>query len=165
MLEVGLLDNQRVELIEGEVLTMNALGPAHVAAVILVSDILRATFGDGFCIRSQSPLHLGNDSEPEPDVAVVTGAPRDFTEHPIGALLVVEVSDTTLAFDRSRKANLYALSGIDDFWIVNLNDRVLEVRRKPSKGGYAEAQVITPSETISPLAMPQVEIAVADMLP
>src|SRR5262249_6939280 len=117
------------------------------------------------------PLHLGRKSAPEPDLAVVPGTPRDYAEHPITALLLVEVSDTSLAFDRRRKGTLYAKAGILDYWIINLVDRRLEVYRSPAKRAngrgfaYADKLFLSANESIAPLAAPHAPIAVAELLP
>ena len=124
-------------------------------------------------MRVQGPLDLGEISEPEPDVAVIAGNVRDYTDaHPTTAALIVEVADTSLAYDRTTKASLYAKAGIADYWIVNLIERQLEVHRYPTSDaarlygfGYAEITVLTAAESVVPLAMPQASIAVADLLP
>jgi Uma2 family endonuclease len=123
--------------------------------------------------RLQAPLHLGPRSAPEPDAAVVPGGPRDYTAtgHPTTALLIVEVSDTTLSYDRGRKASLYARAGIADYWILNLVQQ-LEVHRWPVpdptqhyRHGYADVLILTPQDHIAPLAAPKKRVAVADLLP
>jgi Uma2 family endonuclease len=172
MAEAGLFDGRRVELIDGEVLDMPPQKNWHFVAVKLVEDALTLAFGPSYWARTQGPLTLGLASEPEPDVAVVLGSPREFSSHPTTALLVVEVSDTTLAYDRGRKASLYAQAGIADYWIVNLIDRQLEVYRDPAADssqpygfGYGSKAILTTTEFVSPLAAPQARIGVADMLP
>src|SRR6516164_2581693 len=105
--DLGCFDQRRVELIEGEIIEMPVPKPPHVTSVSLTEDVLRIVFGVGFGIRTQSLLNLGAMSDAEPDISVVPGTPRDYTEHPTGALLVVEVSETTLAYDRGRKGSLY----------------------------------------------------------
>jgi Uma2 family endonuclease len=121
----------------------------------------------------QGPLDLRPHSEPEPDVAVVPGRRQDYAvRHPHIALLVVEVSDTSLAQDRGDKASLYAAAGITDYWIVNLVDGQLEVFRNPiadpsQRHGhrYADVIVLARSDRVTPLAFPSVSIPVADLLP
>jgi Uma2 family endonuclease len=105
-----------------------------------------------------------------PDVAVVVGGPRDYKEHPSTALLIVEIAETSLAFDQTVKARVYAKAGIGDYWIVNLVDRCVEIRRDPRKDStgnwsYAQSAILAPNQTISPLAAPQSPILVADLLP
>ena len=168
--ELGLFDGERVELIEGEVIQISAQKSLHAVSIGLSERALYKAFGGGYWVRSQMPLHLGARSAPELDLAVVKGEPRDYKSHPRGALLVVEVSDTTLAFDRGRKAALYARTGIDDYWIVNLVARQLEIRRAPvtnSQGRgfvYSDTTILLPHEFAKPLAA-KGRIAVADLLP
>lgn len=174
MAELGLFHGQRVELIGGEIIEMPPQRNEHAIATGLVEDALAAAFGPGVWIRIQMPLHLQGLSAPEPDLAVVPGRPRDYvaTGHPTTALLVVEVSDTTLPFDRRFKASLYAAGGIEDYWIVNLVARRLEVRRRPMPDarqkygfGYADRMVLDDDEILTPLAAPGARIAVAELLP
>jgi Uma2 family endonuclease len=165
--------DERVELIEGEIVAMAAQRSPQATTVCLAQDALRAAFGPGFYVRTQFPLSLGPDSEPEPDLAVVPGNPRDYAEaHPTMALLAVEVSDETLAFDRGRKARLYARAGIPEYWIVNLVDRVLEVYRdpgplpgRPSEYGYRSVQRFAPPEAVTPLSPGAGAVRVADLMP
>ncbi len=116
-------------------------------------------------------MNFGAFSEPEPDVSVVAGRREDFTDHPSTAVFLVEVSDTSLSYDRHRKASLYACVGIQDYWIVNLVDRQLEVCRSPRPDnaqdfghGYADRQVVLAPAALAPLALSTVPVAVADLL-
>jgi Uma2 family endonuclease len=168
-----LLPEARVELIEGEILQMPPQGPAHSTGTRTAQESLRNAFGRGFDVRPQLPLSLGQASDPEPDLAVVPGNPLDYLDgHPSTALLVVEVSDDTLAFDRREKASLYARAGLQDYWIVNLPEAVVEVYRDPrpqaeSPYGYGYTQVTrhAPGDTLTPLAAPQAKIPVENLLP
>jgi Uma2 family endonuclease len=115
---------------------------------------------------------MPDDSEPEPDVAYVPGTLRQVRTHPTTALLIVEVSDTTLSYDRGNKASLYASAGIADYWIVNLVDRVVEVLRNPAlspaaKFGWSYSTTTThfSGDSVTPLAAPSASVAVADLLP
>lgn len=156
----------RLELIDGAIYTVTPQGSEHATAVQLVEDALRFAFRKGYTIRTQLPLALGESSEPEPDVAVVTGAPRDYrAAHPTTAVLVVEVADTSLDFDRGRKALTYARAGIQDYWIVNLTDRLVEVYRQPREARYRRQENVSPTDSVQPLARPGSSIPVADMLP
>jgi Uma2 family endonuclease len=172
--DLGWFRNQRVELIDGEILEMPPQKDLHAAAISLTAEALSRSFGPGFWVRQQFPLHLSETSEPEPDVAVVKGAIRDYvgTGHPTTALLVVEVSDATLRYDRGAKASFYAAHGIADYWIVNLQERRLEVYRDPiadakQRFGYRFENIArySQAETAAPLAAPGSAIAVADLVP
>ena len=156
----------RVELIDGAVYDMSPQNSAHAGVVGLTEVTLRSAFGAGYCIRIQMPLALGDDSEPEPDVAVVLGSHRDYlADHPRTALLVVEVADTSLQHDRKRKLPLYARNGIPEVWLSDLPRRVVEVHRDPTPEGYRSRVVLGRGDTITPLALPEARIAVADLLP
>ena len=166
--ELGWFQDQRVELIEGEVIEMPPPGNPHCVSTECSAEALRQAFGKGYWVRVQMPLICSPYSDPQPDIAIVTGSPRDYTDHPTTALLVIEVSDTTLSYDRWRKASLYALAGITDYWIININDRQLEIHRRPGPDssqyyGYGFADVTVLSETDD--ALPQVRLLVADLLP
>ncbi|MGH7171216.1 MAG: Uma2 family endonuclease [Gemmataceae bacterium] len=173
MLDLGWFQDQPVELIGGEVIEMAAQLDLHLASVTLTGDALRAAFGSGYWVRPQGSLDLSPHGVPSPDVAVTSGspqgAPRTISK---SALLVVEVSDTTLSYDRYHKMSLYAAGGIADYWIVNLVQRQLEVYRDPVADStqlfgfrYNSRTILDPPDTVSPLAAPQARIIVADLLP
>lgn len=172
MAEAGLFQpDERVQLIEGEVVVMTPQKSPHSVAIGKTEDALRQSFGTGFWVRIQMPLVIDPDSEPEPDLAVVAGSHSAYLkEHPRSALLVVEVSDTTLSLDRERKARIYARAGIAEYWIVNLVDRTLEVYRDPlctpsQPPRYQTIQRLTAAERIAPLVKPDASVLVADLLP
>ena len=130
--------DEHVELIQGEILYMAPQGSPHFTSTRAVEEALRIAFGAGFDVRPQGPITLGPDSEPEPDIAVVPGSFRDYEdEHPTSALLVVEVSESTLAYDRTTKASLYASAHIADYWILNLVEDLVEVYRSPQPNSTA----------------------------
>jgi Uma2 family endonuclease len=169
--ELGLFFGQRVELIEGEIMVLSPQNWPHSSTVDRVGEVLRRVLGAGFWVRTQLPLNL-HTSDPEPDVSVVIGRREDYSDHPTTAVLLVEVSETTLHYDRTRKASLYARAGIRDYWIVNLVNKQLEVLRDPRPDptqyyghGYANLTTLVPPAVVSPLAAPQVSLAVADLLP
>ncbi len=156
----------RLQLVRGEIVEMTPQSAAHAAAVELVHSALQAVAGDRYFIRVRMPLALGADSEPEPDLAVVAGPPRARADrHPTTAPPVVEVADTTVDFDRSRKRDVYAAARIPEYWIVNLPDRVLEVYRDPVDAAYRTVLAVRPGESVAPLLAPTRPIPVPDLLP
>ena len=173
LLDQGMFDGRRVELIDGEILEMPAQKDAHAWSVGASEDELRAVAGPGHWVRCQMPLHLSQWSDPEPDVAVVVGDRASWKGkgHPKSALLVVEVSEKTLAFDRTLKQAIYAAAGIREYWIVNLVDQRLEVHRDPVPDSqnarasrYASVTSLAAGEFVVPLAFPAARIAVADLI-
>lgn len=174
LVEVGVLhEDEPVELIGGALIVAEPKGGPHATAVGLAGDALRLAFGSGWIVRIQDPVALDDDSEPEPDVVVVAGSWRDYrTEHPARPALAVEVSESSLTFDREVKGSLYARGGIADYWIVNLVDRLLEIYRAPSRDAtaqfgwrYGEVHLLGPGAAASPLARPDARIAVSHLLP
>lgn len=138
----------------------------HAATIDLALDALRRAFGASHTIRVRHPLAAGDESEPQPDLAVVPGTPRDYVErHPRSASLVVEVSDTSLAYDRTRKGRVYARAGVADYCIINLVEAVLEVHRDPGPDGYRSIVQLGSGQTVSPLAAGSSTVAVSDLLP
>jgi Uma2 family endonuclease len=198
--DLGLFHCQRVELLEGEIFVLDPPigGPAprrwtreeyyrmgdaglfhgpqkaeHYSRAFRIMELLSVAFATGHHIRLQGPIDFGQLSEPEPDVAVVVGDWSQYAKHhPKTAALIVEVSESRLQYDRTRKASLYARAGIADYWIVNLVDKQLEVRRDPRPDpsqhyghGYGSLTTLVPPAVVNPLAAPQISLAVADLLP
>jgi Uma2 family endonuclease len=156
----------RLELVDGEILEMTPQGSLHATSVRLVEDALRRVFGQGYDVRSQFPLAVDDLSEPEPDIAVVTGGPRDYRDaHPCTALLVVEVSDSSLGFDRTRKLALYARNLIAEYWIVNLQENRLERYRQPENEVYSQTDILGPEDILAEVAGRNCRIPIADLLP
>ena len=164
---------ERLELLAGHLVVREPQGSLHATAVGLAEDALRTCFGPGWVVRVQMPIALDDDSEPEPDVAVVPGTRRDYElAHPSRPVLLVEVAESSLDDDRGDKAGLYARAGVPEYWIVNLVDRVLEVRREPvpspeapSGWSYGALAILEPGASIAPLARPGAPIEVAALLP
>lgn len=174
LIEHGVVDeDEPVELLDGLLLVKEPQHSRHRTAVILVAKALERAFGDGWFVQTQSPIILDDRSEPEPDVCVVRGAPRDYAaRHPTSPALIVEVAESGLRLARGRKAIVYARAGIADYWIVNLVDDVLEVFREPARPGparrrwgYAAARTIDRGDAITPRAAPDASIPVSDLLP
>ena len=136
--------DERVELLEGEIITKMSQNHPHIDAVRAVARALRAAFGEGFDVSQQLPIQTP-DSVPEPDVMVLRGEWESFkgrNPRPEGIVVVVEVADTSLAYDRSEKSRIYAHAGFGEYWILNLVDQQLEVRQKPlSSGVYSEVRI------------------------
>lgn len=166
MTEIGLFSPEaRLELIEGEILEMAAHTSYHAAALTLMQQALVQIFHPGYHIRVQLPLALTDDSEPEPDLAVISGSPTEYwEEHPHTALLIVEVAYSSLDYDQERKRPLYARAFIPEYWILNLNERRLEVYREPENGDYTTHATFSENDVIAPQAYPEQKITVADFL-
>jgi len=167
MIDAGVFaEDDRVELIEGTIVAMSPQGSRHATAVGLVEDELRQAYPrPDLFLRIQMPVALGSTSEPEPDVAVVEGARRDFVDqHPTTALLVVEVSETSAAFDRTAKQTLYARHGIGTYWLLDLEADHLEVYRHPAGERYEEKTTLHRGDTVVPPDGSQ-SVAVNDVLP
>lgn len=155
-----------MELLEGEIIEMSPEKSRHAAGIDLALDALRRAFGPSHTIRVQHPLAVSGGSEPQPDLAVVPGSARDYVDrHPESASLVVEVSDTSLAYDRTKKARVYAQGGIPEYWIVNLVEAILEVHRDPGSDGYRTIVQLRSGDTVSPLGVEASTFAVSDLLP
>ena len=171
--EQGFFLQQRAELIDGEIINMAAMNGPHRTSIVKADRKLQRLFAEGFFVTVQCPLSIGAASDPEPDVAVIAGEVDDFTNtHPTTAVLIIEVAETSLRFDRNHKGSLYAQAGVPDYWILNLPNRRLEVRRRPVADenalfgfSYAELTVYAPDDTVAPLAKPETQILVSDLLP
>ena len=156
----------RLELIDGELNAMTPEGVSHATGMNLAADCLRRVFDSGFHVRVQNPLAVDDYSEPEPDVAVVRGAIRDYDQgHPTSAVLVVEVSNESLRYDRTVKQHLYARCGIPEYWILALPEARLEVYRDPAGDGYRSVTNHAAGDKVAPLARPDARIVVDDLLP
>jgi Uma2 family endonuclease len=171
LIERGVLgEDDPVELLGGRLVFREPRGSRHAAACLRIRIALDRAFGRGYHVRPQVPIALADDSEPEPDIAVVRGRIEDYLDaHPTSPALVVEVADSSLAWDRNRKGSLYARAGVEDYWIVNLVGAVLEVYRDPERATagrwrYATVRALKPRAVVSPLAAPRARIRVADLL-
>lgn len=169
LVETGILaEEDRVELLGGVIVSMTPPGPPHATATMLALEALRSAVGSRAALRVQQPLALGDWSMPEPDVAVVPGSLRDYEEtHPTSALLVVEVSDSSLAQDRLSKSRIYAAAGIPEYWIVNLRERVVESLRDPNAAAalYRTSLRFGAGDAIELVALPAARVTVDQILP
>ncbi|MBW4473698.1 MAG: Uma2 family endonuclease [Stenomitos rutilans HA7619-LM2] len=168
MAESGIFQSdERVELLEGQIIQMAAKGTAHRAAVTRIQRLFDQRLGDRVLICLQDPVQLNDYSEPEPDIAILVPDPLDYEEHHPTAsevYLLIEVSDATLKFDREVKAPPYARAGIAEYWVLDVNARKLHVYRVPSADGYQSEAILSEALTIAPLAFPECVITVGEML-
>ncbi len=171
--DLKFFQGRRVELIEGQVIDRAAMKSPHAIAIDLIDAALKPVFREGYYIRQQKPFIISDISEPAPDIAVVPGSIRDYAEaHPTTAVLLIEVADISLRYDRKVKGSLYAKAGIAEYWIVNLGNRQLEIYRDPEIDAAAEygfsyrTQYEYSSEQgVSSVAGMEAAIAIADLLP
>lgn len=168
MTRAGIIgEDDRVELIEGEIILMAAIGSRHQAVVDRVTRLLVMRVGDRAIVRVQGPLRLADITEPQPDLQLL--APQDdfyAAGHPsqYEALLVVEVADTSLRFDRDEKAAIYARRGVGELWIIDVTGERVLVRRGPSADGYRESLTVTRGHTLAPEAFPDIVVSTDNLL-
>jgi Uma2 family endonuclease len=167
----GFFDGKRVQFIFGEIIDMGKQNWPHAAALSLLVEVLRRVFASGHFIHEQKPFPVVG-SIPEPDAAVIPGSPRSYTDHPTTAVLIVEVADTTLNFDLTTKAELYATAGIADYWVLDVENRQLHIFRDPQPlpavlgaTAYQTHLTYAPTDHVSPLAAPSAAILVSELLP
>jgi Uma2 family endonuclease len=168
MAEVGILtERDRVELIEGEIVEMAAIGLRHALCVAELNTRLTRAVGDRVLLWSANPVLLFPDTMPQPDVTLVRLPSPPYAEHPGPAdvLLLIEVADSSYRFDRRVKLPLYARAGVPDVWIVDLTRDVVEVHRDPSAAGYALERRVERGGSITPLGFPDLVLAVDAFLP
>jgi Uma2 family endonuclease len=168
MAEAGILhEDDRVELIEGEIVEMAPIGSRHDACVMRLNQLFHKYGGQRVLVKVQGPIHLGEYSELQPDITLLHPRPDFYrTAHPgpQDILLLVEVAETSLSYDREVKASLYARAGIREYWIVDLADETVEVYQEPSPAGYRLIRRLRHGDRIAPEAFPDVEIAIDDVL-
>src|SRR5688572_16929280 len=159
----GMFEGERLELIRGVIVEMSPQDAKHAAAIQRISRLMFTRVADRAEVRVQLPLALSDDSEPEPDIAVVArGEYRDA--HPTTALLVVEVAHSRLSFDRITKASLYAACNVPEYWIVNLIDARVEVHTKPAGGAYTQVMSYAAGDVVTSSALPGLEVAASELL-
>ena len=169
--DLGLFEGCRAMLIRGEIWEEGPMDPPHATGISKTTRYLFRVFPDVPHVRIQMPLDCGADTEPHPDLAVVPGHPDDYaTAHPTRAELVIEVADSSLQFDLTTKAELYATARFPEYWVLDVIGRELHVLRDPgplAAGGtaYRDAAVIDAAGSVTPLAAPTATVRVADLLP
>ncbi|KER10015.1 MAG: hypothetical protein HY22_06935 [[Candidatus Thermochlorobacteriaceae] bacterium GBChlB] len=158
--------DERLELINGEIVKMPAMNAPHIAYVARLSRLFIETFGKRATVFTQLPVILSDDSEPEPDIALLKWKADDYLSGKATASdvhVLIEVADASLLYDRRIKLPLYASAGIPEAWVLNLQDNQLEVYRQPRGNNYAEQRLLKPSEKISLQAFPDVEISLTEI--
>lgn len=174
LIDLGVFQpGEPIELIGGDLMVAEPQSSAHYTAIQKTATALRAAFGPGWDVRAQGPISLDDESEPEPDLAVVAGEPDDYARaHPSRPALTVEVAESSLGMDRQHKGSLYARAGLLDYWVLNLVGRVLEAYRQPVPDAsapfgwrYARREIFDASQHVTPLSAPGSSIPVSRLLP
>ena len=169
MAEAGILTHdERVELINGEIVEMSPIGSRHASSVSALDHLMAAQLGRRALVIVQNPLHLASRAEPQPDVMVVGWRDDFYAERhpePDDLFLLIEVSDSTLDYDRDEKLTMYAGADIPESWIINIPDRMIEVYTDPSAGEYRTRRTFSADETVSPTAFPDVTLPVSRIVP
>jgi Uma2 family endonuclease len=167
--QAGILtEDDRIELIEGALIEMVPIGSRHASVVDELNHRLTRVIPDIFRVRVQNPLRLSETNEPQPDLALVRARPDRYSrDHPgpEDAVLVIEVGDTTTDYDRQVKVPLYARAGISEVWLVDLTAGHIEYYRRPAPEGYAEVGHVAGDEVVCPVALPQVQLTLNELLP
>lgn len=170
--EAGILGaDERTELIEGTVVPMSPQNPPHANHITLLTDVLSRNFGQTHFVRVQLPLDLGEFSQPEPDIALISRHLWHLEGHPTSADLIVEVAYTSLSFDRYEKASLYAKYGLPEYWLLDVNGGQLEVFRQPVPDvaapfgfNYGHKDTLGRGDSVAPLFAPEQQIGIGELL-
>ena len=163
-----LLPADRIELVDGEIVEMAPGGSPHVGVVFALNRLFTQATPRGVIVSVQSPIQMGDRSEPQPDLALLRSRPDGYRAPPLPAasdvFLIIEVSDTSLRYDREVKLPLYARHGVPEVWIVDLTARAVEIYRKPENETYAEFTTLGRGGTLRPLLLPDVGIPVDEIV-
>ena len=158
LVEAGAFESERVELLEGFLVELSPQRAPHASAIEVLTELLYAARQPGHKVRVQLPLALGDESEPEPDLCVVPAGDHRQS-HPSEALLVIEVAESSLAKDR-RKAAVYAAAGVPEYWLVDIDNRRVEVRTQPEGGAYLRQETIAAGGELASSALPGLKVPV-----
>ena len=167
MIELGLIkDYEKAEIIDGEMVKKMSIGDRHAWVMDMLLRLLIRALGDEILVRSQNPLRLGDFDEPEPDIVLADLTKYDGKRHPRPAetLIVMEVSDTSLRYDRDKKLPLYAAAEIPEVWIVNLPNDLIEVHQNPAVGIYQTVKIYRPGEIVESSVLPELRPEVDSIL-
>jgi Uma2 family endonuclease len=165
LVEVGVLhEGDRIELIDGELIEMAAIGIRHADTVAALTDLAAVLVGGHVRINVQNPIHLGPRSQPQPDLSLVRLRRYSVTQPtPDDIFLVIEVADSSLSYDRDVKLPLYAEAGIPEVWIINLNGRIIERYSAPRNGRYTQIAIAAPGDMLASLSLPAFVVPVAQV--
>ncbi len=167
MAEVGILgEDDRVELIRGEIVQMSPIGRRHKAFVGNLNQLLAVRLAGRAVVWMQNPIVLGEDTEPQPDLAVLRRGAVSYKDRDAcgeDALLLIEVADSSLAYDRSTKLRLYAEAGIPEYWLVDCASETVEIYRTPGAEGYRDVSRVGATATLTPQAFPDVELTTTEI--
>ncbi len=167
-IDAGVFEHpEQLELIHGRIIEHMGQNPPHSTLASEIADMLRAAFSPRYAIREEKPIHISFDGEPIPDVSVVVGKQSDYREHhptPQDVALLVEVADSSVAYDLDEKALLYAQAGISDYWVVLVNEAVIVRHREPTSDGYQSVTRLAGTDTIAPLAAPEIVWTIQTLL-
>jgi len=170
--ELGYFQGRRASLIRGVIEEEGPMNPPHRIALELTDTAVRFAFGPGWRVCVQMPLVLGRDTDPEPDIALVRGSVRGTRAHPTTAALVIEIADSSLGYDLTTKAELYATAGIPEYWVLDVDGRALHVFRDPAPlpptlaaSACRARDTFADTQAVAPLALPTATVRVADLLP
>ena len=168
LVETGVLhEDDNVELIEGRIVDMVPIGSKHASCVNRIIQLFADKLQKRAIVSSQNPVDLGKHSEPEPDIAILKWRNdfyRDKHPSPQDILLIIEVADASLEYDKFTKTPLYARAGIQELWLLNLLENTIEVYRSPSIDGYKTITSLSSTETVSPLSFPDIVIKTGELL-
>ncbi len=167
MIDLGLItDYEKAEIIDGELIKKMTIGDKHAQKVDLLNRFFVRNVSDDVRVRIQNPLRLSDFNEPEPDIVLADLTKYDGSRHPRPeeVILLVEVADLSLRFDRNKKLPMYAEAEIPEVWIVNLKDNIIEVHQKPSIGIYQLTNIFNRGETLTSKAMPELRLKVSEIL-
>ena len=163
MVELGMFEDERIELLRGVLVPMSPIGPPHSATIDRLTRMLVLALDGRGTVRVQNPFAALDDSEPEPDLSVVPFG--DYDEgHPERAELLIEVAESSLSRDRGVKLRIYAENGVPEYWVVNLVDRTIEVHTEPAPGGYGRMQSYVAGQSIRLTRFEDIQILVADVI-
>jgi Uma2 family endonuclease len=165
LVQLGLFENERVELLRGVLVTMSPQGKAHAGLTYWLAKRLTLALGERWEVRSHSPFAASDDSEPEPDISVSAARANPMSGHPSTAVLVIEVSDSSILKDRRVKAPIYAQAGVSEYWLVDISggELCVEIHSEPSHEGFRRVEVLRAGDVLRPIALPEIEIAVSEI--